>query len=187
MSPAGRERRQRPAVFLDRDGTVLVEKPYLSEPAETELIPGAGDAIARLGEAGYAIVLVTNQSGIARGLYGEREFQAVQRRMEKLLRAHGARIDRSYHCPHHPRFTGACDCRKPATGLFTRAIGELGLDPESSYFVGDRLRDVAAAKLMGGTPVLVRTGYGREEARDAPDGLLIVDDLAAAADAILAA
>lgn len=179
------ERNGRPAVFLDRDGTVLVEKDYLSDPDQAELIPGAADALARLAEAGYALVLVTNQSGIARGLFTEREFQAVQSRLEALLRAHGVTLARTYYCPHHPRFTGPCDCRKPAPALFRRAIDELGLDAHASYFVGDRLRDVAAARLLGGTPILVRTGHGAEEEADAPESLVVVDDLAAAAERIV--
>ena len=114
------------------------------------------------------------------------EFEAVQRRLDALLRAHGVTLARTYYCPHHPRFTGECDCRKPGTALFRQAIEELGLDAARSWYVGDRLRDVAPAGLLGGSPILVRTGYGREEEADAPAGLAVVDDLAAAADRIVA-
>lgn len=177
----------RPAVLLDRDGTILVEKEYLSDPDQAELIEGAGAALRKLRDAGYAVVVVTNQSGIARGLYGESDFLAVEQRMRKLLRAEGADVDRTYHCPHHPDYTGPCDCRKPGTRLFHDAIAELGLDGARSFLVGDRLRDIAPARLFGATPILVRTGYGREEEAHAPDGLEVVDDLAAAADRILQA
>jgi D-glycero-D-manno-heptose 1,7-bisphosphate phosphatase len=175
----------RPAVFLDRDGTVVAEKYYLADPDLAELIEGAAPAMRRLATAGFALVVVTNQSGIARGLYTLDDFVAVQQRIEQLLDAQGVQLDGVYFCPHHPDFTGACDCRKPAAGLYRRAAGELGLDLARSAYVGDRLKDVLPAVRLGGKGYLVRTGYGREQERDAPAEVMVVDNLEAAADAIL--
>jgi len=173
---------RRPAVFLDRDGTILVEKDYLADPDEVELLPAAADAMRRLQDAGYALVVVSNQSGIARGLYGEAEYRAVDRRMRELLLGRGVHIAASYHCPHHPDFTGPCDCRKPAAGMFVRAVRELGLDAARSWLVGDRLRDLEPGTTLGARGLLVRTGYGQSEARAAAEaGFEVVPDLAAAA------
>lgn len=177
----------RPAVFLDRDGTIVVERYYLADPDGVELVPGAASALRSLAAAGYALVVVTNQSGIARGLYGEEEFRAVQRRIEDLLERDGVRLDGVYHCPHHPDYTGPCDCRKPAPGLFRRAARELGLDLARSICIGDRLKDVVPARDLGcAGGILVRTGYGEEQAPDAPEWVRIEPDLPAAARAVLA-
>lgn len=175
----------RPAVLLDRDGTILVEKNYLADPADAELIPGAAEALRRLADAGFALVVVSNQSGIARGLYGEAEYRAVDARMRELLRQHGVEIEASYHCPHHPDFTGPCDCRKPAPGMFERAIRELGLAREGSWLVGDRLRDVEAATALGARGILVRTGHGAAEDVAGSQGVIVAADLPGAAEAIL--
>jgi D-glycero-D-manno-heptose 1,7-bisphosphate phosphatase len=165
------------ALFLDRDGTVLVEVDHLSDPADVKLVPGAASALADIAGAGYALVIVTNQSGIARGLFSEQEFQAVQQRMSALLAAERVSLAGTYHCPHHPDFTGPCGCRKPGVGLHLRAARELGLDLRSSLYVGDRLRDVQPSRVLGGIGVLVRTGYGEEEAKRAPPGVHVVGDL----------
>lgn len=170
-----------PAVFLDRDGTLIRETDYLSDPAGVELLPGATEALAAFEAAGYAIIIVTNQSGIARGYYDEDAYRRVEAEVERRLAAAGLRIVGTYHCPHHPAFTGPCDCRKPATGLFRRAAREHGLDLQRSVYVGDRLRDVLPAAELGGTAILVRTGYGAEEAATAPPGVRVVDDLREAA------
>lgn len=175
----------RPAVLLDRDGTLIEEREYLSDPAGVALLQGAADALRRLSDAGYALVLVSNQSGIARGLYGEEDYARVQARLETVLRGEGVRLAGAYHCPHHPAFTGPCDCRKPAPGLFLRAAAELGLDLARSVLVGDRLRDVAAAPELRSRGILVRTGYGSEEEGSAPDGVEVVEDLAEAAERVL--
>lgn len=167
----------RPAAFLDRDGTIIVEREYLARPEDVQLIPGAAQALKRLADAGFALVVVTNQSGIARGLYGEEDYRAVQERLADLLRQAGVTLDGDYHCPHHPDYTGPCDCRKPAPGLFLRAARELGLDLGASVYIGDRLRDVLPGLERGGRAFLVRTGYGREEAPDAPWEVVVVDDV----------
>jgi D-glycero-D-manno-heptose 1,7-bisphosphate phosphatase len=167
----------RPAVFLDRDGTILIEVDHLSDPADVQLVPGAASALADIARAGFALVIVTNQSGIARGLFTEQQFQTVQARMTELLGAEGVTLAGTYHCPHHPEFTGSCACRKPSVGLHLRAAQELGLDLRKSLYVGDRLRDVQPARTLGGVGVLVRTGYGAGEAQRAPREVHVVEDL----------
>jgi histidinol-phosphate phosphatase family protein len=145
----------RGAVFLDRDGTIMTDVRFPRSPDEVRLIPGVAQAIRRLNEAQWPVIVVTNQSGIARGLLTYEDYDAVRTRMEALLGAAGARIDASYVCPHHPDFTGACECRKPGTLLFRRAAEDHDLDMTASWFVGDRLRDVSAARTFGGHGVLV--------------------------------
>jgi D-glycero-D-manno-heptose 1,7-bisphosphate phosphatase len=168
---------RRAAAFVDRDGTVIREREYLSDPAGVELIPGAVEGLLALQALGYRVVIVTNQSGIARGLYGDREYRAVEREVEGLLERAGVRVVASYHCPHHPEYTGSCECRKPAPGLFRLAADEHALDLARSVYIGDRVRDVAPALELGGRGVLVRTGYGDGEVADAPEGVLVADDL----------
>lgn len=176
----------RPAVFLDRDGTLIDDLHYLRDPAGVRLLPGAADAVRRLNRAGVAAVVVTNQSGIARGLLSETEYLATAARLDALLGAAGARLDGHYHCPHHPSLTGPCDCRKPGTLLYRRAERDLGLDLPASWWVGDRLRDVAAAAVLGGRGMLVRTGAGAAEAgRPEAAEWPAADDLATAVELIL--
>jgi len=143
----------RPAIFLDRDGTINVDSGYVSRPEEVVLLEGAAAAIARLNAAQVAVVVVTNQSGIGRGRYTEADYQAVTRRLAELLAAKGAKVDASYHCPHGPE--DGCECRKPGTLLHRRAAAELGLDLARSWFIGDRLRDVEPAAALGGHGILV--------------------------------
>ena len=175
---------ERRAVFLDRDGTIVEDPPpgYLHEPGKVRLLPGAAEAIRRLNTAGFLVVTVSNQSGIARGMYTVAEYAAVQRRLGELLAAHGARLDGAYFCPHHPDLTGPCDCRKPGAKLFRDAAAALGIDLPNSWFVGDRLSDVAPAATLGGRGVLVATGEGAENAAASRSrGVPVVADLAAAA------
>jgi D-glycero-D-manno-heptose 1,7-bisphosphate phosphatase len=168
-------------VFLDRDGTIIEEKQYLSDPDGVKLVAGAAEALRDLRSAGYALVLVTNQSGIARGLFSEAAFRDVQARVDALLAGYGARLDAVLYCPHHPDFTGPCDCRKPGLGLYRRAASELDLDLATSVYTGDRLSDVLPALETGGVGYLVRTGYGAVEAAHAPSGIEVVADLSAVA------
>jgi D-glycero-D-manno-heptose 1,7-bisphosphate phosphatase len=177
----------RPAAFLDRDGTIVIERHYLADPADVELVPGVAAALRRLQAAGWVLAIVTNQSGIARGLYGEAEFRAVQRRVEEVLAEEGVRIDRVGYCPHHPEYTGPCDCRKPGTLLFRRIADDLGIDLASSVFIGDRLKDVLPARTLGGRAFLVRTGYGALQEPEADDDIEVVDDVAEAVDRVLGA
>jgi D,D-heptose 1,7-bisphosphate phosphatase len=173
-SPVRASRPGRPAAFLDRDGTIMVEREYLADPEGVELIPGAVDGLRALRKAGYALVVVSNQSGIARGLYDRAAFDAVQRRLEERLAQHGIQLDGVYLCPHHPEVDGPCDCRKPAPGLYRRAAEELGLNPARSLFIGDKLSDVQPAAGFGGTGVLVRTGYGAASAHALADPATVV-------------
>lgn len=177
--------RSRPAVFLDRDGTIIREREYLSDPAAVELIPGTVEAMTRLREAGFALVIVTNQSGIARGLYSADDYRAVAARLDSELATGGAPADATFFCPHHPDRTGPCECRKPGTGMHRVAAETLHLDFSRSYFVGDKIADVLPALELGGQGILVRTGYGAESEPDAPEGVWVCDDLAAAAHRIL--
>ena len=131
------------------------------------------------------LVTVTNQSGIARGLYTEEDYHAVAARLTEVLAAAGATVDRTEYCAHHPEVTGPCACRKPSTGMHLSAAGDLGIDVERSYFVGDKLADVLPAVELGGQGILVRTGYGREHEAAVPAGVWVADDLRAAADRIL--
>ena len=159
---------KRAAVFLDRDGTIIRDEHYLGEPSGVALLPGTGRAIHRLNQAEIPVVVVTNQSGIARGKLTEAQFRDVTARLDELLSSAGARIDATYMCPHHPDYTGPCECRKPGTLLYRRAAGDLELDLERSWYIGDKLRDVSPARTLGGRGILV-------PAPDTPDG-----DIAAA-------
>jgi histidinol-phosphate phosphatase family protein len=146
---------KRRAAFLDRDGTLIEDSHYLSRPEAIRILPGAVDAVKRLNKAGVVVVIVTNQSGIARGLMTEDDYTKVADRLVALFADAGARIDASYHCPHHPAITGACDCRKPALGMYIEARDALGLDTTKSLFVGDRFRDVGPGNALGGRAILV--------------------------------
>jgi D-glycero-D-manno-heptose 1,7-bisphosphate phosphatase len=173
------------AVFLDRDGTLIEDPGYLADPAAVRLLPGAPDAVTRLNRAGLVVVVVTNQSGIARGLLTEAQYLATERRLDELLAERGARIDAHYYCPHHPDLTGPCDCRKPALLLYRRAAERFDLDLRASWWVGDRLRDVMPAEALGGRGILVRTGAGISEAgKPEAARFTVVADLAAAAGVI---
>lgn len=174
----------RRAVFIDRDGTLIQEKEYLADPEGVQLVAGAVEALRRLRGLGLAVVVVTNQSGIARGLYEEDDYRAVARRLARILDDAGVLPDGTYYCPHHPSFTGPCPCRKPGTGMYREAARDLDLMLQGSYYVGDRVKDTVPARVLRGTGILVRTGFGGEEETDAPADVLVVDHLPAAADLI---
>ena len=173
------------AVFIDRDGTLTEERFYMSDPDQVVLLPGTATALLDLREAGFKLVVVTNQSGIARGLYSEDDYHAVAKRLDDLLVEAGSPVDATMYCPHHPDFGTACGCRKPATGMYRQAAAELGIDLADSYYVGDKVADVTPAHELGGVGVLVRTGYGEEEAARVPAGTSVVEDLVDAARLIL--
>jgi D-glycero-D-manno-heptose 1,7-bisphosphate phosphatase len=175
----------RPAVFLDRDGTIIEDPGFVADPGAVRLLPGAALAISRLNRAALPAIVVTNQSGIARGLLDEAAYAATARRLDELLAESGARLDAHYHCPHHPDFTGPCECRKPGLLLYRRAAVDHGLDLARSWWVGDRLRDLLPAERFNGRGVLI----GRLRPDDFP-GLggrryPMVRDLSAAVDIIL--
>ncbi len=145
----------RPAVFVDRDGTLIEDLKYLARPEDVMLLPGAADAVRRLNDADVPVIVVTNQSGIARGLFTEADYNTVRARLDAVLAREGARIDASYMCPHHPDYTGPCECRKPGTLLYRQAASDHGLDLARSFFIGDRWRDVAPALAFGAHGILI--------------------------------
>jgi D-glycero-D-manno-heptose 1,7-bisphosphate phosphatase len=183
----------RAAVFLDRDGTMIEDVGYLDALSRIAFYPWTVDAIRALNHAGFPVVVVTNQSGIARGLFSEAFVAETHRAIDARLAAGGARVDAYYYCPHHPdgsvtAFATVCDCRKPGRGLIDRAARDLGLDPARSFVVGDKWVDVQLGRAVGARAILVRTGYGAAAERRPPDGVAadaVVDNLAAAASWIL--
>lgn len=157
----------RPAVFLDRDGTLIVEKHYLHDPAGVELLPGAAEGLRRMAGLGLRLVLVSNQSGVGRGYFGRDAVERVHGRLIELLAAQGVRLDALYICPHAPAKDGAgepCGCRKPLPGLILRASSDLGLDPAQSFVIGDKPCDVDMGLVVNATTFLVTTGYGAAHA-----------------------
>lgn len=155
-------------IFFDRDGTINAEVDFLSDPDELRLIPGAAEGIRKANRLGIKVFVITNQSGIARGLLSEKDLERVHKKLEELLSQLGARIDAIYYCPHHPEFGKppfniSCDCRKPKTGMLTAAAREFGIDLSKSFVVGDRFVDVKAGENAGCKTVLVLTGYGVAE------------------------
>ena len=173
------------AAFLDRDGTVIVEKDYLADPNRIQFVDGAIHALRKLRAAGYKLVIVTNQSGIARGLYRLEDYRAVEARMEALLAGHDVVLDGVFFCPHHPDFTGPCECRKPGLGMYQDAARKLNIDLAASVYIGDRIKDVEAALLTGGRGIMVRTGHGATEGAHVPPGVEVAGDLAEAVDLIV--
>jgi D-glycero-D-manno-heptose 1,7-bisphosphate phosphatase len=173
------------AVFLDRDGTIVEDPGFLHEPEKVQLLPGAAEAIRRLNEAGYRVVVVTNQSGIARRRYTVADYEAVQERLGALLAAQGARIDGAYFCPHHPLLSGPCECRKPGLKLFLDAQAAFDIDFSQSWWVGDRLSDVQPARLLGGEGILVATGEGNlQQGQARAIGVTVVADVGEAVEKI---
>ena len=158
----------RRAIFIDRDGTLNEEVGYIRDLAEFRLFDFAAEAVRLVNEAGWLVIVVTNQSGIARGLFSEEFLAQVHTQMQTELERNGARIDGVYFCPHHPAlgqppYQQNCDCRKPRAGLLLRAAKDFELDLSLCAVVGDRLRDVEMAQTVGARSVLVLTGYGQEE------------------------
>jgi len=155
------------AIFLDRDGTIHEEVGYLSRLEELKLFPETAEAIRLIHEMGRKAVVITNQSGVARGFFGEDFLHEVHREINDRLEKEGTRIDAFYFCPHHPHFGNPpykkdCDCRKPKPGLFLRAAADLDIDLRRSYMIGDMLKDMEAARHAGTVGgILVRTGYGK--------------------------
>jgi D-glycero-D-manno-heptose 1,7-bisphosphate phosphatase len=176
------------AVFLDRDGTIIEEIGYLDRVERLSLYPWSIDAIRSLNRAGFRVVLVTNQSGIARGFFTEAIVDDVHRHLAVLLAEGGAYLDAYYYCPHHPEgrveeYARHCDCRKPGRALVDRAAAEFGIDPAQSFVIGDRWLDVSLARAIGGRGILVRTGYGAAEEGRAAAGVsadVVADNLAGA-------
>jgi len=166
-------------VFLDRDGTLIEEVGYLSDPGRMREIPGAAHALASLSREGLVLAVVSNQAGLARGKFGEAEFEAVHRAFLDHFASRGVRFDAVEYCPHHPegivpRFRGSCECRKPGTGMAERILSRLDIPAEWPRFaVGDKMSDIVMGQRLGARTLLVQTGYGAEERRAGErDGVL---------------
>ncbi len=157
------------AFFLDRDGVIIEERNYLADPGQVALCPGAAEAIRKMREAGYLVIAVSNQSGVARGYFTMEQLAAVEQKINALLEAENARIDAWYYCPHHrkgivPEFSRECDCRKPKPGLLLKAAEEFDIDLPHSFLIGDKLSDIRTAEnARCRSAVLVLTGHGAEE------------------------
>lgn len=171
-------------VFLDRDDTLIKDIPYLSDPEKVKLMPGAGEAIRMLNEKGIPAIIITNQSGIARGLFDETELQAVHERLTGILARNSARIDAIYFCPHYPegiieKYAVRCNCRKPKTGLLERAAADFSLILKRCYFIGDKKSDMEAIHRVGGKGLLVgkrkvrvKSDYDAKDILDAVNWIL---------------
>jgi len=159
----------RPAVFLDRDGTIIEDVDYLTRPDQLRLIPGAAAAIRQFNERNIPVVVVTNQSAVARGMLSEAGLAEIHERLRSMLAAEGARLDAIYYCPHHPdgsqaAYRRTCECRKPKAGMLLQAARDLNIDLTASIMIGDGLRDLEAGAAAGcRTLILVRTGHGAQE------------------------
>ncbi len=180
------------AVFLDRDGTVNVEKDYLSSPDQLQLIPRTADAIRALNAFGTRVFVITNQSGVARGYFTEGAVKQVHEALKEMLQKEGARVDDFFYCPHFPgssdrRYDKDCDCRKPKPGMLRQAELKYPIDLRRSFVIGDRCIDVATGKAVGAGTVMVSTGYGAHEiqscrnepdyfAKDLRDGVQYITD-----------
>ena len=178
----------RRAAFLDRDGTINREKDYLHRIDEFEFLPGVPEAVRALNEAGFLVVVVSNQSGVGRGYYTEDDVDLLHRHIAAELAKYGARVDAWFYCPHHPEGRGsyalACRCRKPLPGMLLEAAGRYDIDLAASVMIGDKLVDMEAGLAAGCRTILLRTGYGAEQESAAPAGAEVYDDLLAVARAL---
>ena len=160
------------AVFLDRDGAITKEPPYYAHKIDQlELIPKSAEAIRLLNKSGFKVIVVSNQAGVARGYYQEKDIQIYNNEMKRQLEEKGARIDAIYYCPHHPgatieKYKIDCECRKPKPGMLKRAEGDLNLDLKHSFLVGDKMSDIEAGYRVGCKTILVLTGQGNDELKN---------------------
>jgi len=190
-SPPSGTLKSGPALFLDRDGVVIVDKDYLSDPEGVELVPGAAAAMARAARAGYLLIGLSNQSGLGRGRFGQAELEAVMARVDRELSRQGVALDAMYYCPHAPE--AGCRCRKPGPGLLEEAAASFRWEAARSWVVGDKASDVELGRRHGLGAVLVGTGYGAGEAACVSAGwpadplVRQAADLAAAVELILGA
>lgn len=175
-------------VLIDRDGTINVEKHYLSDPEQLELYPGVGHAIRRLNQLDLGVAVLTNQSGIARGYFDLKRLDEIHDRLYTLLAEEGAMVDGLYLCPHGP--ADECDCRKPLPGMVEQAVAEHGFDPARSFMIGDKEVDVEMGRAVGAVTFLVRTGHGAKHVEgtkadyvvdDLPEAVRIIERLTACA------
>jgi len=173
------------AVFVDRDGVISEEVGYIGDRDRLRLIPQSADAVKLINQSGLKIIVITNQSGVARGYFSEEMLGHIHRKMEQLLSDQGASLDAIYYCPHHPEGTveayrRQCACRKPAAGLLIKAAQEHAIDVASSYLVGDKHTDIECAHRAGAKGILVLTGYGKDELRKINSGALAQPEYVAA-------
>jgi D-glycero-D-manno-heptose 1,7-bisphosphate phosphatase len=177
------------AVFLDRDGTINIEKDYLYQAADFEFVAGAPEAIRLLNQAGLMVVVVTNQSGVARGYYTEEDVEILHRHIASELERADAHVDAWLYCPHHPSGRGSyalpCDCRKPLPGMLKSAARRYDIDLQNSIMIGDKRADIEAGLAAGCRTILVRTGYGAKEEPYVSSNTTVCDDLLAAVKSIL--
>jgi D-glycero-D-manno-heptose 1,7-bisphosphate phosphatase len=164
-------------IVLDRDGTIIEEREYLSDPEQVRLIPGVGTALRELCQMGFGLVVITNQSGIGRGFFDQEQLAYVHKRLRKLLKREGVHLDGIYVCPHKP--DDNCASRKPRLGLLQKAAGELGFSLANCIVIGDKACDIEMGHGVGALTFLVRTGYGAQVENEAAADF-VVDDLAAA-------
>jgi D-glycero-D-manno-heptose 1,7-bisphosphate phosphatase len=177
------------AVFLDRDGTINIEKDYLYQAAEFEFIAGVPEAIRLLNQAGFFVVVVTNQSGVARGYYTEEDVEILHRHISCELERYDAHVDAWLYCPHHPSGRGSyalpCDCRKPMPGMLKDAARRYNIDLQNSTMIGDKRADIEAGLAAGCRTILVRTGYGADEEQYVATQTTVCDDLLSAVKSVV--
>jgi len=166
------------AIFIDRDGTINIDKDYLTDPDKLEFIEGSPEAIALANKLGLKVVVISNQSGVARGLMTIEQVENVNARLVEMLKEHGAMVDAIYYCPHHPANGDVCTCRKPDIGMLIRAKEKFDIDLASSFVVGDKWSDVKCGENAGAFASLVLTGYGETDYRRCIDDRIKIDYLA---------
>lgn len=178
------------AVFVDRDGVIIEDGDYVHRVEDLKFIPGAVEGLKNLNAAGFQIIIVTNQAGIARGFYTEDEYHAFSNQLLAILERNGVKINAVYFCPHHltegvGKYRVDCSCRKPRTGMLQRAASEHPIEASSSWLIGDKTSDIQAGKEFGLKTILVRTGYGGKDAQSMSEPDYVADDLLDAACLIL--
>ncbi len=185
---------KRKACFIDRDGVLIKEENYISDPAKVSIIPGVPEALSLLKEQGYLRIVVSNQAGVARGYFEESQIKVIEKRIEELLAASGASVDAWYYCPHHPKgkveaYSFDCDCRKPAPGMLKKAEKDFNIDVKESFLVGDKISDIEAGQAAGcHKSIMVRTGHGEEELdKNGAEGLIIAESFSDAVNMYLKA
>lgn len=169
----------KPAIFLDRDGTINEDRGYLGNPNQVRILPGVADALALLKEKGWLLVVISNQSGIGRGYYGHEDLHTVQNRIEAELKTYGIIFDGCYFCPHDPK--DKCTCRKPEPGLLLQAAAEMDLDLKRSWMIGDKLSDIIAGERAGCHPILIEVNQISNSHQEIPEGVTFQPDLLSAA------
>ena len=147
------------AVFLDRDGTIVEDVGYMKSPSQINFLPGAIDAIKKLKDNGFKVIVITNQSGIARDLLSEEDFKMITAEIDRQLLANGAKIEATYHCPHHPKQADPCECRKPNPGMILKAAKEHQIDLKSSFMIGDKDLDVECGQRAGTKSIRLASEY----------------------------